>query len=143
MIEPDGGNPAAYLHGQVNSSIPTWYVPVGTTPTHFLGNYAAKGVGGISFDLDIFEGFLHVAGIEADQRVLADYRAMDGLGTNFIDGALTALLLSRRECNERENCEEDEEPMNGPFHDNVCFLLQEDYVEMAEREGGGVRLPFW
>src|SRR5947207_11193748 len=46
VIEPSGGNPRAYLHGQVDAAVPTWYVPLGTTSTHFLGNYAKLGVGG-------------------------------------------------------------------------------------------------
>src|SRR5947207_4426804 len=56
IIEPTGGNPGAYLHQQVDAAIPTWYVPLGTTPTHFLGNYAKHGVKGMSFDVDIFSG---------------------------------------------------------------------------------------
>jgi len=56
QIEPSGGNPGAYLHGQVFTPVPTWYVPIGTSPTHFLGNYYGQHVSGISFDLDIFSG---------------------------------------------------------------------------------------
>jgi hypothetical protein len=56
QIEPSGGNPGAYLHGQVFTPVPVWYVPLGTSPTHFLGNYYAQQVGGISFDLNIFSG---------------------------------------------------------------------------------------
>jgi hypothetical protein len=56
VIEPTGGNPGAYLHGQVDAAVPTWYVPLGTTPTHFLGDYAARGVGVMSFDVNIFSG---------------------------------------------------------------------------------------
>src|SRR5438876_1086182 len=56
VIEPSGGNPGAYLHQQVDAAVPTWYVPLGTTSTHFLGNYAKLGVGGMSFDLNIFAG---------------------------------------------------------------------------------------
>jgi hypothetical protein len=56
QIEASGGNPGAYLHGQVFTPVPVWYVPLGTSPTHFLGNYDAQHVGGISFDLDIFSG---------------------------------------------------------------------------------------
>ena len=55
-IEASGGHPGAYLHGQVFTPVPVWYVPLGTSPTHFLGNYSAQGVGGISFDLNIFSG---------------------------------------------------------------------------------------
>ena len=47
-IEPGGGNPGAYLHGQVFTPVPVWYVPFGTSPTHFLGNYYAQNVSGIS-----------------------------------------------------------------------------------------------
>ena len=56
QIEANGGNPAAYLHGQVFTPVPVWYVPLGTSPTHFLGNYYAQQVGRISFDLNIFSG---------------------------------------------------------------------------------------
>lgn len=56
QIEGSGGNPAAYLHGQVFTSVPVWYVPLGTSPTHFLGNYYAQQIGGISLDLNIFSG---------------------------------------------------------------------------------------
>src|ERR1041384_7838598 len=55
-IEARGGHPGAYLHGQVFTPAPVWYVPLGTSPTHFLGNYSAQGVGGISLDLNIFSG---------------------------------------------------------------------------------------
>ena len=56
QIEPSGGNPGAYLHGQVFTPVPVWYVPLGTSPTHFLGNYDAQHVGAIRFDLNIFSG---------------------------------------------------------------------------------------
>jgi hypothetical protein len=56
QIEGSGGNPGAYLHGQVFTPVPVWYVPLGTSPTHFLGNYYAQHVGEISFDLNIFSG---------------------------------------------------------------------------------------
>jgi hypothetical protein len=56
QIEASGGNPGAYLHGQVFTPVPVWYVPFATSPTHFLGNYYAQQVGGISFDLNIFSG---------------------------------------------------------------------------------------
>ena len=32
QIEPSGGNPGAYLHGQVFTPVPVWYVPLGTSP---------------------------------------------------------------------------------------------------------------
>jgi hypothetical protein len=56
VIEPDGGNPGPYLHGTVDAAIPTWYVPQGTETTYFLGNFAAKKVGTLSFDINIFSG---------------------------------------------------------------------------------------
>jgi hypothetical protein len=54
-IEPTGGNPGAYLHGQVATAVPTWYVsnPVGNP---FLGDYAAEGVSGFSCDMTISGG---------------------------------------------------------------------------------------
>ena len=54
-IEPDGGNPGPYLHAMADAAVPTWYVPY-LTPTIFLGNYAAKRVGTLAVDLDIFSG---------------------------------------------------------------------------------------
>jgi hypothetical protein len=75
VIEPSGGNPSAYLHGQVDAAVPTWYVPLGTTPTHFLGNYARLGVGGLSFDVNIF------AGLEVpDRAVTLDIETTFGTG---------------------------------------------------------------
>lgn len=56
VIEPTGGDPGAFLHGQVFTPVPAWYVPLGTSPTHFLGDYQAQHVKGISFSLDIFTG---------------------------------------------------------------------------------------
>ena len=56
VIEPDGGNPGAYLHQQVDAAIPTWYVPLDTAPTHFLGNYARRRIRAMSFDLNIYSG---------------------------------------------------------------------------------------
>jgi hypothetical protein len=75
VIEPDGGNPGPYLHGQVDSAIPTWYVPLDTAPTHFIGNYAAHEVGGMSFDLNIFDG-LQVP----DRNVTLDLETTFGTG---------------------------------------------------------------
>ena len=56
QIEGSGGNPGAYLHGQVFTPVPVWYVPFATSATHFLGNYYTQHVEGISFDLNIFSG---------------------------------------------------------------------------------------
>jgi len=55
-IEPDGGNPGAYLHATADAAVPTWYVPLNTEDTYFLGNYAAKQVGTLAFDVNIFSG---------------------------------------------------------------------------------------
>lgn len=55
-IEPDGGNPGPYLHATADAAVPTWYVPLDTEDTYFLGDYAAKQVGTLAFDLDIFSG---------------------------------------------------------------------------------------
>jgi len=75
QIEANGGNPGAYLHGQVFTPVPTWYVPVATSSTHFLGNYYAQHVGQISFDLDIFSG------TQAPNRaVTLDLRTTPGTG---------------------------------------------------------------
>lgn len=58
QIEPTGGNPGAYLHGQVATAVPTWYV---SDPANnpFLGDYATMGGGGVtnfSFDMTISGG---------------------------------------------------------------------------------------
>ena len=56
QVESSGGNPGAYLHGQVAAAVPTWYVPLFQRHTQFLGNYAEHHVGSLSFDLNIFAG---------------------------------------------------------------------------------------
>ena len=48
-------------------------------------------VGGV----DALEGFFHVGGIEADQRILADFGAVNGFGFDFVDGALAAFSAAR------------------------------------------------
>ncbi|MBA3960591.1 MAG: hypothetical protein H0X40_01640 [Chthoniobacterales bacterium] len=74
VIEPTGGNPGAYLHGTVDASVPTWYVPMGTK-THFLGNFAKAGVAEMTFDIDIF------AGSEVpDRAVTLDLKTTFGTG---------------------------------------------------------------
>ena len=89
VIEPSGGNPGAWLHGQVSAGVPTWYVPLGATPTRFLGNYAGKGVGGLSFDLNIF------AGTEApDRAVTLDFETTFGTG-DFTKGVAVLLYWQR------------------------------------------------
>lgn len=55
-LEPDGGNPGAYLRASADAAVPTWYVPLGTEPTAFLGDYSHKRVGTLTFDLNIFSG---------------------------------------------------------------------------------------
>src|SRR5436853_7286952 len=54
VIEPDGGNPGAYLWQEVDAATPTWGVGTGANP--FIGNYAKLEVNGMSFDLNIFAG---------------------------------------------------------------------------------------
>jgi hypothetical protein len=53
-IEPAGGDPGAYLHGQVQAAVPAWYAT--QDATNFLGDYAAKGVTSAGADLNIFAG---------------------------------------------------------------------------------------
>ncbi|MGI8955573.1 MAG: hypothetical protein ACR2II_01500 [Chthoniobacterales bacterium] len=55
-IQPDGGNPGAYLRASADAAVPTWYVPYLTKSTYFLGNYAGKQVGTLAVDFDIFSG---------------------------------------------------------------------------------------
>jgi hypothetical protein len=54
-IEPTGGNPGAWLHGQVSAAVPTWYIdqPAGNP---FTGDYAAEGIRSFRFDLTISGG---------------------------------------------------------------------------------------
>jgi hypothetical protein len=73
-IEPTGGNPGAYLHGQVESAVPTWYVPVGTQ-TVFLGDYYAQGVTGMGIDLNIING-----NSEPDRTLTLDLQTTLGTG---------------------------------------------------------------
>jgi hypothetical protein len=44
--------------------------------------------------VDGHEGFLDVRGIEADQRVLSDFGAVNRLNLDFINGALAAFRSS-------------------------------------------------
>jgi len=60
-IETTGGNPDAYLFQETDAATPTWF---STPPSHFLGNFARRGVTELSADLDIF------AGISAGRRNL-------------------------------------------------------------------------
>ena len=55
-FETDGGNPGPYLHATADAAVPTWYVPLGTEPTYFLGDFAGKKVGTLAFDINIFTG---------------------------------------------------------------------------------------
>jgi hypothetical protein len=55
-IEPDGGNPGPYLRATADAAAPTWFVPLDTTNTYFLGNFAMHKVGTIAADIDIFSG---------------------------------------------------------------------------------------
>ena len=64
MIELKGGHPGAYLHGQVANPAPVWYVPMFTPHTHFLGDFAGRGIESISCDIKIFSG------IEAPDRAV-------------------------------------------------------------------------
>ena len=52
-IEPDGGNPGPYLSASADAAVPTWYVPIGTFRTHFLGDFAFQRLGTFSVDIDI------------------------------------------------------------------------------------------
>src|SRR5215472_6788930 len=56
VIELNGGHPGAYLHGQVADPAPIWYVPLFTPHTHFVGDFAGRGVESVSCDIKIFSG---------------------------------------------------------------------------------------
>ena len=74
-LETDGGNPGAYLRASADAAVPTWYVPLGTEPTVFLGDYAHKRVGTLTFDLNIF------GGVEVpDRNVTLDLNTTLGTG---------------------------------------------------------------
>ena len=49
-VMPSGGNPGAFLYGQVSTAVPTWYVPSGVS-SPFIGDYFARGVLALSVDL--------------------------------------------------------------------------------------------
>jgi hypothetical protein len=72
-IETSGGNPGAYLHGQVATAVPTWYIdqPVGNP---FTGDFAAAGFRSFRFDLTIS------GGIQVPDRVLT-FHLFTTLGT--------------------------------------------------------------
>lgn len=72
-IESVGGNPGAYLHGQVQSAVPTWSATV--SATNYLGDYAAKGVTGMGGDINIFVG-----NDEPDRNVTLDLQTTLGTG---------------------------------------------------------------
>jgi len=55
-IEPDGGNPGPYLRATADAAVPTWFVPLDTSDTHFLGNFASHKIGTLVIDIDIFGG---------------------------------------------------------------------------------------
>jgi len=73
QIEPSGGHPGAYLHGQVASAVPTWYVS-DPAANPFLGNYSAMGIHSFRFDLSIS------GGIQVPDRVLT-FHLFTTLGT--------------------------------------------------------------
>jgi hypothetical protein len=84
-IQPSGGNPGAYMRGDVNSATPTWYVPYGTT-TNFLGDYYAKGVTGMSADINIFVG-----NQEPNRTLTLDLQTT--LGTGDFSNAIEAYYI--------------------------------------------------
>jgi hypothetical protein len=47
--------------------------------------------------MDGGEGFLDVAGIKSDERILAYFGAVDGFDFDLIDGSLRALLRKARD----------------------------------------------
>jgi hypothetical protein len=70
-----GGNPGAYIRGQVDAAVPTWYVPFDTPDTHFIGNLAKEDIGIMSCDMIIFAG-LQVP----DRNVTLDIETTFGTG---------------------------------------------------------------
>jgi hypothetical protein len=54
-IESSGGNPGAYLHGQVAAAVPTWYAS-GPAGNPYLGNWSAGAYRSFRFDLNISGG---------------------------------------------------------------------------------------
>lgn len=55
QVEPDGGHPGAYLHGQVSTAVPTWYIDQ-STGNPYTGDYSAEGIRSLSFDMRISGG---------------------------------------------------------------------------------------
>lgn len=78
-IEPTGGNPGPYLHGDVQNAAPVWYVPLGTQ-TDFLGDYFQKGVVSMGADINIFVG-----NQEPNRTLTLDLRTTLGTG-DFAQG---------------------------------------------------------
>jgi hypothetical protein len=85
-IEPTGGNPGAYLHGQVQAAVPTWSAAAGAT--NFLGDYAAKGVTNMGTDINIFVG-----NDEPNRNLTLDLRST--LGTGNYSLGLEAYYIGR------------------------------------------------
>jgi hypothetical protein len=79
-IEPTGGNPGPYLHGNVESATPTWYIPQGTQ-TDFLGDFVEKSVVSMGADINIFEG-----NQEPNRTLTLDLRTSLGTGDFFMNG---------------------------------------------------------
>jgi hypothetical protein len=86
-IEETGGNPGAWLHGQVSTAVPTWYIdnPVGNP---FLGDYAAEGIHSFRFDLTIS------GGIQVPDRVLT-LHLLTTLGTGQPSLGIEAYYLGQ------------------------------------------------
>jgi len=82
----------AYLHQQVDAAIPTWYVPLDTAPTHFLGNYARRRIRAMSFDLNIYSG-----SEVPDRNVTLDIETTFGTGdfTQGVDAYYVGTDISR------------------------------------------------
>ncbi len=90
-IQPTGGNPGAYLEGQVSASIPTWstastsYQPGFNDEfkrdSVFVGNWTAAEVTGLSADLDV----LGVGVWGPDRAITLHLMQMDdtGFGVNY------------------------------------------------------------
>ncbi len=73
QIEPTGGNPGPYLHGQVAAAVPTWYIS-DPTANPYLGDYSAMGIRSFHFDLNIS------GGVQVPDRVLT-FHLFTTLGT--------------------------------------------------------------
>ncbi len=90
--EPDGGHPGPYLRASADAAVPTWYVPIDTFPTHFLGDFAFKRLGTFTVDINIFSGIA-----VPDRNITLDFNTTLGTGdfSQGVDAYYVGVDISR------------------------------------------------